>query len=44
MIVLREAVRFVSDVLKQPQRRGVATQAEWLDFARAVNLFLALGE
>jgi hypothetical protein len=39
VIVLREAMGFVADILQQSQRRGVAAELDRLRYARAENLF-----
>src|SRR5690348_2915202 len=44
VIMLGEAVGFVADVLKEPQRRGVAIEPERLGVAGAVDFLLALGQ
>src|SRR5258708_5649084 len=44
MVMLREAMRLVADVLQQPQRRRVPAQAQRLRLAGAINLLLTLGE
>src|SRR5436309_381243 len=42
--MLGEAVRLVTDILQQPQRRGMAAQPQRLAPVRLVNLLFALGQ
>src|SRR5438046_184364 len=44
VIMLGKAVGLVAHILKQAQRRRVPAESQWLHFAGAVNLFLALGQ
>ena len=44
MVMLREAVGFVADVLQQTQAVGVAAESQWFGVARHVDFFFPFGE